>query len=101
MPEHPLKFFADNDPELMALVERADGLEFSDGALSKKTKLLIALGIDTTLGAVRGIRALAEQALAAGATKEEVLEAIRVAHFIAGQSKLYPAAHALDGLSFP
>jgi alkylhydroperoxidase/carboxymuconolactone decarboxylase family protein YurZ len=101
MPEHPLKFFADNDPDLMKLVQRAADLEFSEGALSKKTKLLIALGIDTILGAAGGIRSLTEQALAAGATKEEILETLRVAHFIGGQSKLYPAAHALDGLSLP
>jgi alkylhydroperoxidase/carboxymuconolactone decarboxylase family protein YurZ len=101
MPEHPLKFFIDNDPDVMALVKQAESLEFSDGALSKKTKLLIALGIDTTLGAVGGIRALSEQALAAGATEAEILETLRVAHFIGGQSKLYPAARALDGLIFP
>jgi alkylhydroperoxidase/carboxymuconolactone decarboxylase family protein YurZ len=98
MPEHPLKPIEDNDPDLMGLVRQATQLEFSDGALSKKTKILIALAIDASLGAPGGVRALAQQALAAGATRDEIMETIRVVHFVGGQAKLHCAAEGLKGV---
>lgn len=98
MPDHPLKPIADNDPDLMSLVGQATQLEFSDGALPKKVKILIALAIDASLGAPGGVRALATQALAAGATREEIMETIRVVHFVGGQAKLHCAAEGLKGV---
>jgi alkylhydroperoxidase/carboxymuconolactone decarboxylase family protein YurZ len=98
MPEHPLRVLADNDPELMKLAEKAEALEFSDGALPKKIKLLIALAIDVTIGAPGGVHVLARQAMGAGASASEIMETIRVAHFVGGQSKLYVAAQGLKEL---
>lgn len=98
MTEHPLKVLADNDGELLKLAERGAALEMADGAIPKKTKLLIALAIDASLGAPGGVRALAAQALEAGATKEEIMETVRVAHFVGGQSRLHVAAEGLRGV---
>jgi len=95
MTEHPLQFLIDNDPDLIKLDRDGAALEFSEGALSKKTKILLALALDASEGAANGVRALAREALAAGATREEILETIRVVHFLGGHSKLYAAAAGL------
>jgi alkylhydroperoxidase/carboxymuconolactone decarboxylase family protein YurZ len=44
------------------------------------------------------VRALAQQALNAGATKEEIMEAIRVAEYICGVGCIYTAAGAFKDL---
>ena len=98
MAEHPLQILIDNDCELMKLDEEGARVEFSDGALPKKTKLLIALAIDASMGAVAGVHALAREAREAGATREEILETIRVVHFVGGHGKLYAAAEGLKGV---
>jgi alkylhydroperoxidase/carboxymuconolactone decarboxylase family protein YurZ len=95
MPEKPLGTIAVLDPELMRLVGQATQLEFTEGALPMKVKLLIALAIDATLGAPGGVRALARQAVAAGASREEIAETVRVVHYVAGQAKLHVASEGL------
>jgi len=98
MPEHPLKIFEDLDPDLLELVNRTSELALADGALPKKVKLLIAMALDAAHGAVGGVASLAQQAMQAGATKEEVAEALRVAQYVSGVGSVYTAAHALKGL---
>ncbi len=98
MAEYPLKIFERLDPELLKLVERNNELAFADGALSKKHKLLIAFAVDASLRAVGGIRALARESLQAGASKEEIVEALRIAHYISGIGSVYSAAEALRDL---
>lgn len=95
MPENPLKIFESLDPELLALVRQNHSLALEDGVLPKKTKLLIALAIDATIKAAGGVRSLTLQALDAGATKQEIAEALRVAQFIGGVGSVYTAAEAL------
>ena len=56
------------------------------------------MALDAAHGAVDGVRALAEQALKAGATKEEIAEAIRVAQYISGVGSVYTAARAFKDL---
>lgn len=95
MPEHPLKIFEDLDPKLLDLVNTTHDLALSDGALPKKTKLLIAMVLDAVHGASDGVQALAREALKAGATKEEIAEALRVAQYICGVGCIYTAGRAL------
>ncbi len=95
MSEHPLKVFIEHDPKLIELLTRSEELELTDGALPKKFKLLIALALDASHGAVGGVHALAKEAMEAGATKEEILEAVRVAHFVCGVGSVYVAAQGL------
>ncbi len=95
MPEHPLAVFEKLDPALWNQVKNGADLAFCDGALPRKIKLLIAMALDASLGAAPGVQALARQAIAAGATKEEILEAIRVAAHICGTSSVYTAAAGL------
>ena len=73
-------------------------MALANGALPRKFKLLIAMALDAAHGAVDGVRALAEQAMKAGATKEEIAEAIRVAQYISGVGSVYTAARAFKDL---
>jgi alkylhydroperoxidase/carboxymuconolactone decarboxylase family protein YurZ len=95
MSENPLKIFEKLDPELLELVENTRKLALADGALPRKFKFLIAMALDASHGTVQGVKALAQAALQAGATKEEIAEALRVAQFISGVGSVYTAAHAL------
>ncbi len=94
MAENPLKIIERMDPELFRLVDNTKALALNDGALPRKTKLLIAMALDASKGTAEGVKALTEQALSAGATKAEVMEALRVAHYICGVGCVYTAAHA-------
>ncbi len=98
MAEHPLKIFEKIDPELLKLVKETNAFALADGALPRKIKFLIAMALDASEGAVEGVKALAEQAMKAGATKEEIVETIRVTQFISGVGSVYTAARALKGI---
>ena len=95
MPEHPLKIYEDLDPKLLNLVNDTQKQALADGALPRKIKLLIAMVLDAVHGATDGVQSLARQAIEAGATKEEIAEALRVAQYICGVGCVYTAARAL------
>ncbi len=95
MPEHPLKIYEDLDPQLLNLINDTQKLALADGALPRKIKLLIAMVLDAVHGAPDGVQALAREALKAGATKEEIAEALRVAQYVCGVGCVYVAAQAL------
>ena len=95
MTEHPLKIYEKLAPDLLLHVENSSDFAFADGALPRKYKLLIGMAFDASYGAVNGVRSLAHQALEAGATKEEIIEALRVAQHLSGVGCVYTAAQAL------
>jgi len=92
MADHPLKIFEKIDPDLRKLVQSTNDFALADGALPKKFKLLIAMAIDAAHGAADGVKSLADQALKAGASKEEIVEAIRVTQYVSGVGAVYTAA---------
>jgi alkylhydroperoxidase/carboxymuconolactone decarboxylase family protein YurZ len=98
MSEHPLEIYEDLDPKLLELLQNTRELALAEGALSKKVKLLMAMALDASHGTVEGVRALAQAAIHAGATKEEIAETVRVAQYISGVGTVYTAAHALEDL---
>ena len=98
MAENPLKIFEEMDPELLKLVDNTKALALNDAALPRKVKLLIAMALDASQGTIEGVRSLAQQALNAGATQEEIMEAVRVAQYICGVGCVYTAAHAFKEL---
>jgi len=98
MAGHPLEILEKIDPELPKHVGDANAFALADGALPRKIKFLIAMALDAAHGTVEGTRALAEQAMKAGATKGEIVEAIRVAQYISGVGSVYVAARALKEL---
>lgn len=95
MTENPLQIIEDNDPELAKLLDYTLDLSFEEGTMPMKYKLLIAMALDASKGAENGVRVLAMQALEAGATKEEIMEAVRITNFISGVGGAYTAANAL------
>lgn len=95
MPEHPLKVYEELDPKLLEVINNTQDLALADGVLPRKIKLLIAMVLDAVHGASAGVQSLAGQALEAGATKEEIAEALRVAQFVCGVGCVYTAAGAL------
>jgi alkylhydroperoxidase/carboxymuconolactone decarboxylase family protein YurZ len=98
MPEHPLSTLRRLDPEFMKQVDGLDALVYADGALPRRIKLLMAMALDAAHGAMGGVKALAEQARAAGASEAEIAEALRVAFQLSGVGSLYTASFALEDL---
>ena len=96
MSNHPLNVIGLNDSELLDEINRAHDLALTDGALSLKHKLLIAVALDVSRGAVAGVRSLTLQAMEQGATKAEIMEALRVVNHICGAGSMYTAAAALQ-----
>jgi alkylhydroperoxidase/carboxymuconolactone decarboxylase family protein YurZ len=95
---HPLETLAKIDPQIMEHLRDADDLIYGNGALPRKTKLLIALAFDAAYGAENGVRALATAAIKEGATQEEIAETLRVAYHLSGVGALYTASAGLKDL---
>ena len=92
---NPLEPIAKSDQELIKQIENGRSLAFEPGALGKKEKLLIAMALDASHGAATGVRSLATQAIQAGASTQEIMEALRVTAFISGAGSMYTAAEGL------
>jgi AhpD family alkylhydroperoxidase len=69
---------------------------FSEGALPRKTKELIAVGISVRIDCESCMQWHIEQATAAGATMREVLEAVEVAIEMGGGPATLSARFALE-----
>lgn len=95
MDGHPLEPIKKLNSEFFGFVEQSRERAFSDGALSPKTKYLIAMVLDAAHGAAGGVASLARQAIEHGAAKEEIVEAIQVANFVSGVGSVYTASFAL------
>ncbi len=95
MAEHPLSTITKMDPKFIEHLNKTNELVYSDGALPKKFKYLVALAFDAAHGAVNGVKSLAQSAIKAGATKEEIAEILRVAAHLGGVGSLYIASQGL------
>lgn len=71
---------------------------FSDGALAKKNKELIAVGISVVIDCKSCMQWHIEQAAKAGASEKEMLEAIEVAMEMGGGPATVSARFALEVL---
>jgi len=69
-----------------------------DGALSRKTKELMALAVSVAVRCEGCIAYHTHDAIAAGATRQELLETIGVAILMGGGPAAMYAAHALDAI---
>ncbi|UCF96153.1 MAG: carboxymuconolactone decarboxylase family protein [Spirochaetaceae bacterium] len=95
MDRHPLEIIRKLDPEFFESVSQVREFTFKDGALSVKTKYLIAMALDAAHGAVGGVASLARQAIEHGASKEEIAEALHVANYISGVGSVFTASFGL------
>jgi alkylhydroperoxidase/carboxymuconolactone decarboxylase family protein YurZ len=86
------------DPEYFEKLKGlyVDGTFGRDGALPRKTKELIMVGICCALLRPRGIRVHSERALTLGATAREVLEAMEVAAIPGGMPGLWAGVETLQ-----
>lgn len=73
-----------------------DKAAFSDGALPKKTKELIAVGISVVVDCESCMQWHIEQAAKAGASEREVLEAVEVGMEMGGGPATVSARFALE-----
>ena len=89
---------AELDPEYFEKLKGlyVDGTFGREGALPRKTKELIMVGITCALSRARGVRLHSERALALGATPREVLEAVEVAAIPGGKPGLWLGAETLQ-----
>ncbi len=71
---------------------------FEDGALSRKTKELMALAVSIAVQCEGCIAYHVHDAVKAGATRQELLETIGVAIMMGGGPATMYAAHALDAI---
>ena len=81
------KFFKElttNDPEMFDLVMKFENHIWDDGAISKKTKKLIAIAIAAALRDQHAVRAQLAGAANLGVTKKEIEEALRVTFLLSG-----------------
>ncbi|HNS21707.1 MAG TPA: carboxymuconolactone decarboxylase family protein [Sedimentisphaerales bacterium] len=69
---------------------------YADGALSKKAKELVAVGISVVMDCESCLQWHIEQAAKAGATQREVLEAVEVGIEMGGGRATVSARFALD-----
>jgi alkylhydroperoxidase/carboxymuconolactone decarboxylase family protein YurZ len=98
MPENPLAALMKLDPKLGAHLKENNEFAYGEGALPGKMKYLIAMAFDAAHGAVGGVRSLARDAVREGATKEEIVETLRVAAQLAGVGVFFIASQGLKDL---
>jgi 4-carboxymuconolactone decarboxylase len=86
------------DPEYFEKLKGiyVDGTFGRDGALPRKIKELIMVGITCALNRPRGVRLHSERALTLGASPREVLEAIEVAAIPGGMPGLWLGVETLQ-----
>lgn len=83
------------DPQLYAAANSVVDMAYAEGALDTKTKLLIAVALDALSASQGGVTSLSARARAAGATEEEIKEAIRMAYYICGMKVIKAATGAM------
>lgn len=88
--------FARYDKQLYDCVSQIQQSAYPAAGLDRKTALLITLAIDASKGAAAGVAVLAKQAREAGATQEEIRQAIRIAYYVAGMQTLAAGSAAFD-----
>ena len=83
-------------PKQMEAFAAFSNAVFADGALSKKTKQLIAVAVAHTTQCPYGIRGHTKGALKAGATEAEIMEAVWVAAEMRAGGAFAHSALAID-----
>ncbi|MBM4263853.1 MAG: carboxymuconolactone decarboxylase family protein [Deltaproteobacteria bacterium] len=86
------------DPEYFEKLKGlyVDGTFGREGALPRKTKELIMVGICCALNRPRGVKLHSERALTLGASPKEVLEAVEVAAIPGGMPGLWLGVETLN-----
>lgn len=89
-----LEILRENDPVFAESLART--IKEVDGALDKKTRELVKLGISSVLGQKEGIKIHSHKAREFGASKEEIAEVVRIVFISSGVPGLYSAINAYE-----
>ena len=95
------KFFKElttNEPDMFKMVMRFEQHIWDDGAISKKTKKLIAIAIAAALRDQHAVRAQLAGAANLGVTKAEIEEALRVTFLLSGMPAYVYGKAQLDDI---
>jgi len=84
----------DHDPEFAELIAPTRSESRTEGALSAKTKALIAMALDAGMNHPNGVESLSDAARDAGATEDEVLETVEVVASMCGLQGLATGMNA-------
>ena len=89
-----LQMLKERDPEFTGtyLAQRDEVLK--DGAIPAKYKILMTMIVDAITAHPDGCAAIANQARVAGATEDEITEAVQVAYFFGGTPAMVTAINA-------
>ena len=90
-----LKLIYESHPKMFDIIYNMDKTLLSDGALSAKTKRLIALAVVATQGCEGCATAQMKAAMNMGASREEVLDTLGVLVVTAGMPAVATAREAL------
>ena len=88
--------YEEYDPKYFSLIKETVEEAMNPKSLDDKTKYLILLALDVAKGAAAGIRVLARQARAAGATEGEIREVLRLVYFVNSIGAVRNGLYAYD-----
>lgn len=84
----------ERDPQFAELYMAQSGRIMKDGAIPAKYKILMTMIVDAIMAHPDGCAAIANRARGAGATEEEINEAVEVAYLFGGTPALVTATNA-------
>jgi AhpD family alkylhydroperoxidase len=94
----PIKTFIKLDPSSEDLFEKCDKVILKDGALPAKYKMLLVMCIGATRLCPDCVFQSMRAAVNLGATREEILEALKVTSIAGGTQTIQAAKRALETL---
>jgi alkylhydroperoxidase/carboxymuconolactone decarboxylase family protein YurZ len=86
----------ESDPEFFSVVKAVVDSSLETKALDRKTALLIVLALDAAKGAAQGVKVVSAQAREAGASEEEIREALRLSYYVAGMDVVKTSLSAFE-----
>jgi alkylhydroperoxidase/carboxymuconolactone decarboxylase family protein YurZ len=92
-----LEAFVHRDPQFVDSYLTIRDRILKDGAIPAKYKLLMAMVIDAIVAHPDGVRVLADDARAAGASEAEITEAVEIGYLYGGTAALVMGANAFPG----
>ena len=87
---------AEKDPDFFPVVKSVVESALKTRALDLKTTYLVVLALDAAKNAEQGVKVLAEQARAAGASEEEIKEVLRLAYYVSGMDVIKTSLKAFE-----
>lgn len=91
-----LETLAKKDPQFGSRVSADRDFILADGALSAKTKALMALLCDSLLAHEHGVSLVGDRARSLGATEAEIAETVRMAYWMGGIPALITGSNAFS-----